>query len=50
MIGVQEVAAVLGIGLVGFGLYQAWPPLCPIWIGGAILFVVALTLPRPRRD
>lgn len=50
IVGAKEVSAMIGVGLVAFGLWQIYAPLCPIFCGGTVLFLVSQSLPRPRRE
>lgn len=42
MVGPKECWGLVGVSLVGVGLWGAWWPLCPIWLGGVILGLVYL--------
>ena len=51
MIGLHELFAVCGVGLVAVGLWQIYEPLMFLWVGVAVLYGVRITLPiRPKQD
>jgi len=35
----RDIAAVVGVGLVAWGLHDTYAPLCWIWLGACGLFV-----------
>ena len=48
LIGLHELFAVFGVGLVAVGLWQIYEPLMFLWVGVAVLYGVRLTLPVRR--
>lgn len=44
-VGAHEVAACVGVGLVGAGCWMIYPPASLIWFGVAVLAGVWFTLP-----
>lgn len=46
----RELVGIIGLALLGWGLWLAWPPLCPIAIGSLVLlFSVVGYLREPRK-
>jgi len=39
----RDVFAIIGSGLVGYGLFLIWPPLTYIWFGAIIMIVAILS-------
>ena len=42
MINIRDGLALLGIGIIGLGLWLAWPPLAYIWYGLCFLLLAGV--------